>query len=201
MIPVHDTKVTSGGLALLTSMFRGRKGISGLLAAHLNRQQEIEDALWTAILQRNLDDGAGYVLDVLGQLVGEPRGGRDDEHYQAALGLRILINRSFSLLPDILEIVDTASDGEPWDYVDAFPAGFRINFAGDVPHVLALLAALAEVRPLGVRCDLVWSDAPLSTMLVPSWLAPGDVAGANGPSWSDGNPVAVVPYAFEVTPS
>jgi hypothetical protein len=196
MIPIPDEAHATEAAALLTSMFAKRRIIVGLLTAHSNRVQEIEDALWTAINGRNLS-GTGWTLDILGQLVGELRQGRSDNAYQAALQLRILINRSFSVFPDVLKIIDTAAQGEPWNFLDAFPAGFRIEFGGDVDHLDALVEAMTSASPLGVGVSVVWTPSP-SLLEIPSWQVPGDVYNARGPSWTDFSPVAEESYAIEV---
>lgn len=198
MIPAPNLSHEVEARNLLTSMFRNRRVVVGLLSAHVRRLQAIELAMWTSILGRTLS-GVGWTLDTIGKIIGEPRGDRHDARYRVGLALRVLVNRSDSLLPSLLHIVDVASEGEPWSYFPAYPAAFRIIFSGDLDHLLELQRAIREVRPVGVRASIVWQGGATS-LLIPSYLAHGDIPQANGPVWNDPTDTsAEAAYALETT--
>lgn len=63
--------------------------------------QELEDALIVLANQKDIETVTGVWLDFLGKLVGETRGGRNDEDYRAALKLKIAANTSDGT-PDLI---------------------------------------------------------------------------------------------------
>lgn len=63
--------------------------------------QELEDALIILANQKDIETVTGVWLDFLGKLIGEPRGGRNDEDYRASLKLKIAANTSDGT-PDLI---------------------------------------------------------------------------------------------------
>lgn len=79
--------------ARLTSQYSESTNILALVGIEAGRAQVLEDALWTLLTERWLDDADGDQLDALGVIVGEAREGRPDSEYRSAIESRIFFNR------------------------------------------------------------------------------------------------------------
>jgi hypothetical protein len=76
-----------------------------VLRAVCEELQEAENALWSVLLSRYIDNAEGVSLNYLGSRVGEPRASLNDPDYRVRIKARILINRSRGRAEDLLGIV------------------------------------------------------------------------------------------------
>lgn len=184
MIPTPITDHVERGKARLTSMFRGRAVIEGLLKVYLGKIQTLENEFWLVINGRSIDTAIGAQLDKVGALVLETRDGRADADYREAIRLKVLILRSTGRVVDVLRIINIASKGAYWEYRDAYPAGFHALFTGDVPAFRALAHALTQAKPNGVGRNVLYGT-PHTELFRPSSCV-GVASKARGPSHTDG---------------
>src|SRR6478736_4237530 len=162
-------------LALLTSAFKGRANIEGLLKVFAIQFQDLENALFQLLTERMITwrvgysvlnddttgdavtilDAEGVWLDVLGRIVGEFRGGRPDPEYVQAIRFRIRVSRSQGTPNDLQQIALLGSGGGSVVYTEdpsAEPAWLRIEVVG--PSTAGLAAALHAAKPAGVSLEL-----------------------------------------------
>jgi hypothetical protein len=184
VIPSVITTHVAEGKKLLTSMFRDRKVVAGLLAAYLKQAQLLEDAIWQVIDGRTLEDAIGNQLTIIGALVGEKRKGRSDTDYREAIRLRILINRSTGKVSELIYIIFVAARGAEWKYWEGYPAGFTVLFGGTTAGFAALKDAVLEAKPAGVGKGLMFTSGTLANLFKPCDSNTG--LGGNGPAHSDG---------------
>lgn len=138
------------GLKLLTDAFKSKPVIEAISKSFLNRADELELELWRLIWgwvlehvdpddPANIYNAEGQQLDDLGAIVGQPREGRDDPDYVAAIKLRVRINRSKGRSSDMVEIA--ALINVAMSYVEYFPLGwecslYNIANGGDLIRLL-----------------------------------------------------------------
>jgi hypothetical protein len=157
-------------LATLLSQWGGASRLKALLAALVERVQEADDDAWAMIAGRMLDTAEGAQLDILGQIVGQARGGLADADYRALIRVRIQINLARGRVVALLQI---ASDliGAPVTYrqaglgfVPPIPdaqhqgAAYRLSWEVDAisPDMVRILRrVLNEISPLGVAWEAV----------------------------------------------
>jgi hypothetical protein len=77
----------------LLQQFHNSPNLNALLAAFVNRLQELEDATNGVITGITVANAQGEVLDKLGALVGEARDTSDDDVYRSEILSRAIINR------------------------------------------------------------------------------------------------------------
>ena len=82
------------GMARVIAQYRGRPYFSLLLASYLEQVQHVEDAIHDVVDVWKLDNATGWRLDALGDLVGQPRIGDNDEVFRTYIKARVLANRS-----------------------------------------------------------------------------------------------------------
>jgi hypothetical protein len=123
----------------LNPVFWGKPRIASLVWALTSEVQELEDAIFSVILLRMVDNAGDVQLEVLGRVVGQPNvGGFDTELYRALIRAKIRTNRSHGSLKDILETLALIYAGR----VSWFQAGW------------ATLGLVADNAP-GLRLDAV----------------------------------------------
>jgi hypothetical protein len=115
--------VTVDGLELLLEQFQGSEKLRALLSSYLGRIQDLEDAAWPILGERNIDNATGHRLDGLGQIFNLARGGRNDTNYRLALKAEMAIQRSTGVAEDLLAIAEWLIQMTPPDYelVEYFP--------------------------------------------------------------------------------
>lgn len=116
-IPDHEERAVNR----LASQFR-KPLIEGMLKALVKPMQGIEDAGKDVQELRWLDTATGVQLDLFGTIVGEPRGGKEDETYRRFLRARILINTSEGLAEQVIKIFNTITLSTKTYYATYRPA-------------------------------------------------------------------------------
>ena len=187
MTITHDTQHVSEGLALMLDMFRNTKVTAGILSAYLQSVQDCEDAFWTLLVGFNLDSGVGIVLDLIGQIVGEPRNGRGDGWYRIALRLRIATNRSDGCPETLILLLQLAEPGSVFRFVEIYPAAIDVTWYGSADAFRALVEFLPQAKPGGVEITIRYAPDVPTRLVTPAWVP--DVVGV-GESWSTGLPFA-----------
>lgn len=79
--------------------------IQKLLDAVLTPMQDVEDALMQCLNDRTIDNATGINLDIIGKLVGEPRGTyADDDEYRIGIRARVQANRSSGTIENHIKV-------------------------------------------------------------------------------------------------
>jgi len=111
--------------------FKGKPKIQAWVDMVARQFQDIEDALQTLLTLPSIDDSAGAQLDLIGRLLGQARGGVDDDTYRGYLRAAILVERSSGTGESIYKIFTLL-------LAPALPMQIR---AGDIGRSFALLIA------------------------------------------------------------
>lgn len=162
-IPDH----CADGLAVLIQEYRDSPVLQALICAFLVAVQDAEDdanALLTEVL--SISDAVGSQLDLIGELVGEPRDGRADADYRRTLRVRILVNRSNGRAEDLIAVADRwaeLGEGESVEVAELYPHALRITLRADPGDPVGLLGVLREAKAAGVSLALVYLPAGADT--------------------------------------
>jgi len=90
--PTYISDFEDDGVGKISSQFRGKVRIEETVKAILAPIQANEDSLSALFIYRWVDTAIGAQLDLLGVIVGERRGGREDEAYRLGIRAKIAIN-------------------------------------------------------------------------------------------------------------
>ena len=90
--------------ARLTAVFKGKVRIEGIIRALVEPLQEIEDVLQDMLNYRSLLTAFGAQLDIIGEIVGQPRQGRSDEDYLNYIIAKIGQNTSKGTASEVIAI-------------------------------------------------------------------------------------------------
>ncbi len=102
-------RTTSG----VMEQFKGQPNSEAIMASYGVQFQEIENMFWQLYMLQALANAEGEQLDQLGILVDEPRSGKNDDNYRAAIYGRIALNRSHGRIEDIIFAMTSLQD-ERW---------------------------------------------------------------------------------------
>lgn len=173
MISQREDEHVAKGLELLTDRYKGKAVIEALLTSYLNRVQELEDELWNLLWgwvlewvdpddEFNVYNAEGKQLDDLGEIVGEPRDGREDDAYIPAIKLRIRINRSKGQSEDMVQISHLINAAAT--YLEYFPLGWEVSIYNITtsPTIIRLLAEAKAASSYGVLLTSTWAEANVS---------------------------------------
>jgi len=141
-------------LAKILTQFKGLPVMEGVIASYMEQIQELENVFIDLLLLRTLDNAEGAQLDGIGDIVGEPRLGRNDTDYKAAISGRIKINRQHSRIEDILTAMTLTLD-EPYELTEYPNAKFIVRlvtaWVATFPSLGALNAVLQRAKGGGVK--------------------------------------------------
>lgn len=152
----HTTDHVTAGKALLTSMFRSRPVIDGILASWLREVQEVEDVLWAVLNAYDIASAVGEQLNTLGALVGLSGDGLSTTHYRLALRAWILANRSNGTADEIGAMLSVLLDGGAFTLTEYEPATavVDVSLAPEIGTDI-ISRVLRRAKAAGVKLQLV----------------------------------------------
>jgi hypothetical protein len=148
--------------ARLLAQYRTLPRFTALIGELGGAVQGVEDALWGIIDAIALPTATGVWLDRLGAIVGESRDGATDVDYRRFIGARILANRSWGRMDDILGVLAAWAGLMPSVTVTDYPPAemaFRLNSI-PVVDLTRVFRLLISARAAGV--GLMFQYTPLS---------------------------------------
>jgi Protein of unknown function (DUF2612) len=157
-IPDHVARAQS----LLIEQFKRKERIRALVAVYVAPLQELEDVFSDLYRLRDISSASGAQLDTLGEIVGQPREGRTDTEYRAAIRFRIQLNGSSGQPDTVSEALRFFTSATQVRLIEKFPGAVTLFTDGTtIPSNLqAQMQALvpAAVRVTGVA--LSYGDTP-----------------------------------------
>lgn len=175
---VYQGEHRDDGLAKMLAQFKGLPRIEALVGAFMDQIQKIEDVLWSLFTEDWIDTASGDRLDVIGDIVGEERGGAVDDDYRAFIRARIRANRSSGLLSELVDIVRLIqSDDLDVRAREYYPAALQIEpeeeVAVDAHRVASMLQ---DAAPAGVALRFVYPTAArTNTLMFDNGMDSGDL--------------------------
>ncbi len=156
LVPLDTTHVEEA-LSQLLQQYQGQPRLESLLTALVNQIQDLEDASYPLNAGRQLAFAVGQQLDGLGEIIGLPRNGLDDDTYRIFLIGTIAKNFSDSTIKSITTILLLLLDPAFLLVFETFPAGVSVQFGGSTrdPSLYNLIAQLAQ-EALGATITLTF---------------------------------------------
>lgn len=159
------------------------KAFISAMVAPLSVAEADVDAL---LADRWIDTAYGAQLDGCGEIVIEPRMGRDDDEYRAALRFRVFVNLSKGTPLDIIYALRFLTQPSDAQYIEQYPAtvllysdGIRVS-DGIVESMQDLLPAGVSDVPVAVS----YGYPPLRTSIEPPpgelWVGDAETIDVNG---------------------
>ena len=158
----NDNNVVADSTARLTSIFKGKTRIEGLLRAFLTGHQNVENALQTMLEERSLLTAVGAQLDIIGEIVGQPREGRSDEEYLNYIIAKIGQNTSKGTATEVITIFNLLTGSTNPLLIELADATIEIYSDIDISGLDtdALYVFMGEVVSAGVKIGAIGFSAP-----------------------------------------
>ena len=147
------------------------------------QHQELEQALQDLLFYRQLANAYGQHLDNIGEIVGQPRSGLDDNTYRLYIQAKIAVNLSSGTVEDVLSVFELVLPGVLVTLKNYYPAAFILYVDGQITAVQATAFAqfVLQAKSGGVRGVFEWTQStPANTFTfdIGPGLDQGALAGA-----------------------
>jgi hypothetical protein len=157
-----STHVTQA-VANLVEQYKGKPKMAATLEAFVQQVQDLEDALFELLNERDLDTAVGAQLDTLGDIVGEGRLGRNDVDYRIAIRGRILVNLSEGTPVDLIHLLEVLGEGSSVILTEYFPAALTaelVDAVADEDEAHRIGDQLHAATAAGVLSHLIYHGVP-----------------------------------------
>jgi len=147
---------------LLLQQYKGKEKIEGWQEAYDEQIQELEQTYCDMVDFRTIDTGFGQILDEIGEIVVQDRGGFADDFYKNLLKAKVGENTSQGDIAKILEITELLTNSSQVHLQEEFPAGISLSVNGvlDPDLINFYYQRLNRIDSAGVRVDsLICYDA------------------------------------------
>lgn len=152
---VYLPDVRARAVERLLAQFRDKPRIVALVSALAAGGQLSEDLSFSLIFSRRIEASSGAQLDQWGALVGEPRGGLDDDDYRRFIRARLLANRTSSTTDDIIRIAQLTTEPSEVRHYTMYPAGYTLYVLRRIAMTEVMRRRvrrmLDSVKPAGVQ--------------------------------------------------
>lgn len=140
--------------------------IQRIVRSYACQAQQLEQVFLDLCVERALDDAEGAQLDGLGDIVGEPRRGRDDTDYRAAIRARIRINKGIANIEDILLVFTQALATSGFILTEPVPAHVTLEvvqaLGPTTPSAQLLVELLDDTVGGGISHTLIYGLSPIT---------------------------------------
>jgi len=161
--PIHETDHADFAYDQLLWQYQSDNQpiIEAVLRALIDALQTAENLAWQVLTETKLSaygtDGpaVGVQLDVIGELLGDPRSDRDDDTYRSHLKARGIVLRSLGRIAELNAILSAIVYA--WFRVSDFGGGAVVAWIADATYEEITARYLGEARAGGVCLDLIWS--------------------------------------------
>lgn len=152
------------GLGMLLGQFRDNDDVIAVVSAPLRQLNVVETALQNMLKLTSIDDALGVQLDVLGRILMQPRGQKDDATYRTYLYAKVAALRSNGSVPGLYSPLRITDPLGTYQLKALYPANARMNFVDpplETPGVIDRAQLLKVAKAGGVGLFLFWmTDVP-----------------------------------------
>lgn len=128
MIEIFDNADVTKQLIL--EQFKGNPYFEGLNAIQDTQYNELQAAAFQLMNEVWIETGEGVQLDRIGDIIGLPRFGRDDESYRKLLKIRASINTGSGEPELVIAAIAALYEATTVHYIPDYPAGVEIQHDG-----------------------------------------------------------------------
>lgn len=156
-LPVQNSDRVGTAISLLIDALKDKTNFTKLVESYVAECQELETVWFDLLELRNIENGQGTQLDMIGERIGQPRLGYDDTTYKVWLRARILINKNSGTIEELYTLFSTLLTNG-LQYTPYYPASFIFDADGTLlADPVTLGTILQSVTPAGVNGSLRYS--------------------------------------------
>ena len=119
-------------LNFLTQQYKTKEKFKAILQASAQQSNDFETALLELRDEYYLSTAIGVQLDVIGDILGLPRDGRDDESYRTLLRVKANLNISAGTPESLITAAVSLYNATKVEYTPIYPAKVQLWTNGDI---------------------------------------------------------------------
>lgn len=142
----------------IIEQYKQKPNINSIIDIHAERYQQLEDMLFVFLSIIDLENAVQDQLNIVGSMVGVPRGAFNDDDYRALIKIQIAVTLTRGSIPDQLNVARALTDPTKVIYIPDYPAKFFLILVNPTPIVAITEVRRileSEVAPSGVGLTLV----------------------------------------------
>jgi hypothetical protein len=176
----------------ILSQFQGKKNVEALVSSLISSPvQKLEDAIFTLQGLLDIDNSDGFMLDIIGKLVGRDRAGLDDDVYRIFIKGQIARNISAGTAENLISLWKIMTIGAVVRYINRFNATVDLmsNAELDTAIVNDAFALVQESAMAGVLINSIGVfdlTNPFGTQNTPSFVKGFTSSNSQGVATSTG---------------
>ncbi len=146
--------------SLLLHQFRNSPRLIGLIHCLVAPLEECDQKLQALHHGRYIEEAVGERLDVLGQLVGQPRLSMNDDDYRAWIQVAIRLNLSSGTPEDVLGILKILYRKKPDVIIEEHPPNdvtFTFLSLPKAP-LKTMFSIIRSACPVSTKCSFIRAD-------------------------------------------
>lgn len=160
-------------LARLSQQFSRSGTVADSVKVLAERAQDLESAFFDQLAASNIETAVGAQLDIIGEIVGCPRAGMDDETYRARIKTQVVINAGSGTANEIIHIATLLLGEGNFDFTPGETAEYSLVAIGPVSIGEELPRLIITSTAAGVKVWVEWSDFPDAQTLTLNSNVPG----------------------------
>lgn len=155
---VKITNHTEIALDSLLEQYKGKPNFEGLISVIGGRTQDLEDIFCQILESSGVLTATGFSLDIIGDIVGQPRLGFDDDFYRILILARICENTSEGDLEKIINATKILTGATETQVQEWFPKGWGvgINTQLDPELINFMYDRLDRLDVASTRLEGIW---------------------------------------------
>ncbi len=150
----HDGEATKR----IIEQFKNKPRIKQLLEIYTKQVQEAEAATFPLLLLKSIEDQEGAQLDLIGEVIGEPRQGKNDTDYRLAIYIQIGQNSSEGEPERVIQIFLLLVAATYVHYINNGNGNVELQadqFFADQESINFVFRNMQKVLAAGVRLALI----------------------------------------------
>lgn len=128
----NNDNIVEEGLNELTSVFKGKTRIEGFLRSLISEFQIIEDVLQDFLENFSVLTAVGSQLNIIGEIVGENRGGKSDSDYRNYIIAKIGQNTSKGIDSQVISVFNLLTGSDNPFLLELYNAEVEIYADADI---------------------------------------------------------------------
>lgn len=145
---------------LMLHQFRNSSKLIGLIRSLVAPFEKCDQQLAGLLNGRYIEEAAGDRLDILGRIVGQPRGDMNDDDYRAWIQVAIHLNLSFGTPENVLAILKILYGKKPDVMIQELPPNEVIFIFRSLPKapLKTLFSILRSACPATTKCSFIRAE-------------------------------------------
>lgn len=180
-------------LKRLLEQYKNKPNLTAVIELYLDQVQDLEDAIYPMLNALNIPAMEGQMLDLIGEIVGQPRTTTDDARYRILLYVKIHQNVSEAESERVISVMKLISESEYVHLINLSYAELQVQITtSGLPQdeIDLIYREIHKVVAAGVRVSYIIEADP-----VEAFAYAGTNAGAPADGYDDGTGTVGGKYA------